>query len=91
MLAITERLTTDAGLEWAFCDTDSMAIVRPEPMGEEDFRHRVDGIVELFGGLNPYDFGGSILQIEKVDRSLETGAPRTALLLCDIIEAVCSV
>jgi len=26
MLAITERQATDAGLDWAFCDTDSMAL-----------------------------------------------------------------
>ena len=30
MLAITERLVRDAGLEWAFCDTDSMAIAKPK-------------------------------------------------------------
>jgi hypothetical protein len=28
MLAITERLLVDAGLDWAFCDTDSMAIAK---------------------------------------------------------------
>ena len=26
MLAITERLVLDEGLDWAFCDTDSMAL-----------------------------------------------------------------
>ena len=32
MLAITERLALDAGLDWAFCDTDSMALAQPEGM-----------------------------------------------------------
>jgi DNA polymerase family B len=29
MLAMTERLLLDAGLDWAFCDTDSMAVAKP--------------------------------------------------------------
>ena len=33
MLAILERLVTDAGGTWAFCDTDSMAIVSTEQGG----------------------------------------------------------
>ncbi|MGH9765677.1 MAG: DNA polymerase, partial [Blastocatellia bacterium] len=32
MLAISERLVFDAGLDWAFCDTDSMAIAKPAGM-----------------------------------------------------------
>ena len=32
MLAITESLVLDRGLEWAFCDTDSMAIAKPAGM-----------------------------------------------------------
>jgi hypothetical protein len=30
MLAMTERLLVDAGLDWVFCDTDSMAIAAKE-------------------------------------------------------------
>ncbi len=33
MLALLERTVTDAGGSWAFCDTDSMAIVATEPGG----------------------------------------------------------
>jgi hypothetical protein len=29
MLAITERLLIDEGLDWVFCDTDSMAFAVP--------------------------------------------------------------
>jgi hypothetical protein len=79
MLAIAERLVTDAGLEWAFCDTDSIAIARPAGMGEHEFRKRVDQIVEWFVPLNPYAFGGSILKVEDVNFSLTGGHEREPL------------
>src|SRR6185437_1203841 len=41
MLAITERLIIDAGLDWAFCDTDSMAIAKPDAISEREFLNRV--------------------------------------------------
>jgi hypothetical protein len=67
MLAITERLVTDAGLEWAFCDTDSMAIARPDEMPACQFYEKVGEVVSWFGKLNPYNFGGDILKIEDVN------------------------
>lgn len=70
MLAITERLVADQGLEWAFCDTDSMAIAKPAAMADAEFHARVDGIVEWFSELNPYAFAGSILRIEDVNFGL---------------------
>ncbi|MGB3317437.1 MAG: hypothetical protein WA978_03960 [Sphingopyxis granuli] len=73
MLAITERLVTDAGLDWAFCDTDSMAIAKPETMSPDEFTARVKEVVQWFDALNPYDFDASILKIEDVNYSLETG------------------
>ncbi len=75
MLAITERLISDSGLEWAFCDTDSMAIAKPDAMNDAGFRERVAGIVDWFGSLNPYEFDGSILKVEDVNGSLANGAP----------------
>ena len=72
MLAITERLVSDEGLEWAFCDTDSMAIAKPDWMGEADFQARVGRIVAWFAELNPYDFPGSILKVEKVNFGLDS-------------------
>lgn len=77
MLAITERLITDQGLDWAFCDTDSMAIAKPENLGADEFAQRSAAIVDWFAALNPYDFGGSILKIEDVNASLATGKPET--------------
>ncbi|MEI0548594.1 hypothetical protein R1N68_28670, partial [Klebsiella sp. 72742] len=66
MLAITERLVTDAGLDWAFCDTDSMAIAKPDAMAAATFEEKAEAVVTWFSALNPYDFDASILKIEDV-------------------------
>ena len=81
MLAITERHVTDAGLDWAFCDTDSMAIAKPDTLPDEVFAAKVRGIVEWFTALNPYEFPGSILKIEDVNQSLIGGQPRALYCL----------
>lgn len=85
MLAITERLVTDAQLEWAFCDTDSMAIAKPPAVGEPEFRQRVRAIVNWFEALNPYSFSGSILKIEDVNFGIGGGEIRP--LYCWAISA----
>ncbi len=54
MLALTERRIRDSGLEWVFCDTDSMAIARPADMGEVTFHAKVEAIRNWFAPLNPY-------------------------------------
>ena len=81
MLALAERLILDEGLEWAFCDTDSMAIAKPENMPEGAFYKKVDRIVISFGALNPYSFPGSILKIEDVNYSPETPKERQPLFV----------
>ena len=75
MLAIAERLIIDQGLEWSFCDTDSMAIAKPDDMAPDKFTRRSAFVVDWFSALNPYDFEGSILKIEDVNASLETDDP----------------
>lgn len=75
MLAITERLIADHGLEWAFCDTDSMAIAKPDAMPDDQFRARVAIIASWSAALNPYSFDGSILKIENENDGLESGQP----------------
>src|SRR6516162_8193949 len=37
MLAISEKLTSLSGLDWAFCDTDSMALAKPPGMEGAEF------------------------------------------------------
>jgi len=71
MLAITECLISSAGLDWCFCDTDSMAIAKPENTGQVEFVDRVNSIVRWFEVLNPYKFGGSILKIENLNFGIE--------------------
>lgn len=80
MLAITERLIGDHGLEWAFCDTDSMAIAKPHAMPTDEFVQRVHRIVGWFTPLNPYAFGGSILKIE--DENFGIGGDALEPLYC---------
>ncbi len=75
ILAITESLIVAQGLEWAFCDTDSMAIAQPDGMAGDEFSQRVQEITDWFAALNPYDFPGSILKIEGENFGLETGEP----------------
>jgi DNA-binding Xre family transcriptional regulator len=79
MLAIAERLVLDRNLEWAFCDTDSIAIARPPDMPETEFHARVDEVVAWFSGLNPYRFSASILKIEDVNFGLDNPTVREPL------------
>ncbi len=76
MLAITECQIEAQGLEWAFCDTDSMAIAKPGGITDGEFRQRVGAIANWFAALNPYAFGGSILKIEDENACLETADPK---------------
>lgn len=71
MLAIAERLAADNGLEWALCDTDSMALARPFGMEDSDFLDRAVAITRWFDGLNPYSDGEPLFKIEKENFALD--------------------
>lgn len=86
MLAITETLAIKRGLDWAFCDTDSMALAKPEGMGEEQFQSAVQEIIDWCGALNPYSFEGSILKSEGVNFALD-GSGKHEPLYCLAISA----
>ncbi len=64
MLGIAERLCIEKGLDWAFCDTDSLAIAKPDGVGEAEFFERARSICGWFSPLNPYEKKGSIFKIE---------------------------
>ena len=85
MLAIAEQLVMDEGLEWSFCDTDSIAIAKPTDMNANVFTAKAKGIVRWFESLNPYEFDGSILKIEPENMALETRKP--APLYCWAVSA----
>jgi hypothetical protein len=81
MLAITETLIKDHGLDWAFCDTDSMAIAKPEEMTDGEFLRRVEAIRDWFVPLNPYNVGGGhLLKIEETNYGLKNGKPTGELV-----------
>lgn len=67
MLACAERNVLDQGLDWAFCDTDSMAIANTGGLQKTDFIARVEAVRAWFEPLNPYETKGSIFQLEKVN------------------------
>jgi hypothetical protein len=65
MLGLAERRVQDEGLDWAFCDTDSIANVSDLPL--EEFKAKALRVHEWFEDLNPYGERRSILQLEKVN------------------------
>jgi hypothetical protein len=76
MLALSERLAFDQGLNWAFCDTDSMAFANTTNLPFAEFAGRVRGICDWFTPLNPYEREPdkapvSILEIENQNFSTE--------------------
>jgi hypothetical protein len=67
MLALAERQVLEQGLDWAFCDTDSIAIANADNLPFEEFKARALRVHEWFENLNPYGERRSILQLEKVN------------------------
>jgi hypothetical protein len=79
MLGIAERLAADAGLDWAFCDTDSMAFANPADMEDADFHRRVANIRTWFNVLNPYEGAGDLLKLEDANFELVDGRASSTL------------
>lgn len=71
MLAIAQTLTKANGLEWAFCDTDSMAIAKTDGV-DTSFNSRVEIIQNWFNPLNPYSDKGPLFKLENVNLNPET-------------------
>jgi hypothetical protein len=67
MLAVTECLAGEKEIDWAFCDTDSMALAKPEQMPEIDFINRTKEIADWFTPLNPYEVKTPLLKIENIN------------------------
>ena len=59
MLALAERRALDEGLNWVFCDTDSLAISKPESLDRATFLMRALAVCDWFKPLNPYDGVGA--------------------------------
>jgi hypothetical protein len=85
MLGIAEKLTLNFGLDWVFCDTDSLAIARPDELSRPEFRKKAQKVIDWFVPLNPYKKAGSILQIEKINFGIDS--PKYEPLYCFAISA----
>lgn len=73
MLGTAERLALDNGIGWALCDTDSLALARPEGMAENDFLERSQSVTTWFDALSPYDDSKPLFKVEDQNYSLENG------------------
>ena len=85
MLGLAEKLINDAGLDWAFCDTDSMAIAKPDDMAEREFFAKAEAVRAWFEPLNPYEDKGSLFKIEDQNFGLpEEGQAKSANALAPL-------
>lgn len=73
MLTIAELLADRQGLDWAFCDTDSLAFIRPTGMTRDHFDVAVNDVREWFGALSPYEVSGDLLELEDTNYRLRNG------------------
>lgn len=73
MLACAEKLAVDQGLDWAFCDTDSLAMARPQWMGDPEFLRRAQLVTAWFSELDPYSDGKPLFKLEDENFRLEDG------------------
>jgi hypothetical protein len=80
MLALTERLAIDAGIDWAFCDTDSMGLAQPEGISDEEFLERAQAVRSWFDPLNPYKAKGELLKLEDANLAIDGSGAMEALL-----------
>jgi hypothetical protein len=85
MLAITERKLIDEGLDWAFCDTDSMAFANPDGMDDHTFEQKVRSICDWFAPLDPFELKGDVLEIE--EQNFAPGTKQLEPLYCYAISA----
>ena len=89
MLGIAEYLAGAEGLGWAFCDTDSFALARPEGMSDAEFLERAERVRQWFEPLNPYDHAGELFKLEDQNFGLRNGRKidRLAPLYCYAVSA----
>lgn len=88
LLAAAMRLVHDLGGEYTFCDTDSLFIVATQHGGNIPCAgtptgtikalswEQVPEVTERFNQLNPFDTGGSILEIEDENLDPDDGQQR---------------
>ncbi len=58
---------------WAFCDTDSLALARPEEMADTEFLRRCKAVTGWFDALEPYGDGKPLFKMEDQNFALKKG------------------
>ena len=98
LLAMAEQLLRVRGISYVFMDTDSIVACRPDGMSREEFRCRVQEVVDFFLALNPYREGGSLLAYEDQNYATDDANPNAvtkalgaARMPCDQCKALCRV
>jgi hypothetical protein len=81
MLALAERKALEAGLDWCFCDTDSMALIKPEGMASDKFLKVGKSVCDWFEPLNPYSVKGPLFKIEDANFDEKTGELKPLMCL----------
>jgi hypothetical protein len=81
MLALAEHRAGHEGLDWVFCDTDSLALAKPDAMSDAEFEAAAQRVIAWFLPLDPYDVGKSILKAERANFALND-ASSTEPLYC---------
>jgi len=87
LLVISESLISHRGLGWALCDTDSMAIAKPDGMSDKQFYGEVQSIVGWFTPLNPYQAKQPLLKIEDINFGVGAKGGDLCPLYCLAISA----
>jgi DNA-binding phage protein len=75
MLACAEKGAELNGIGWTFCDTDSLALARPDGMEDGEFLERCGSVTSWFDKLDPYGDGKSLFKVEDQNFSLCEGKP----------------
>ena len=73
MLGTAECLASDNGIGWALCDTDSLALARPDGMADDEFLARAQHVTDWFDALSPYDDDKPLFKVEDQNYRLENG------------------
>jgi hypothetical protein len=73
MLTTAELLGLREDLDWAFCDTDSLAFVRAAEIDRVEFTAAVDRVRHWFRHLSPYQASDDLLELEDTNNALLDG------------------
>ena len=85
LLAMGQALGKERGIQYAFCDTDSLCFAKPDELNREAFQQHVAEICDWFQALSPFSDGELFLKIEDQNYRPKTGELRP--LYCVAVSA----